>query len=128
MSSPFLSEPQYTATKHGLVGLVRCCGPMMARENITVNCICPGFVDTNLTPPSMKVVWPKELYTPMEAIVNAFDMYLRDDKLTGQAMELSGKEHFFRQPVDFANEGQRQQHQEIGRILSKLLKENKGKL
>lgn len=38
----------YTASKHGLLGLTRALALEFARQNICVNALCPGFVDTDL--------------------------------------------------------------------------------
>ena len=38
----------YTATKHGLVGLTKVVALETAKENITCNSVCPGFVLTEL--------------------------------------------------------------------------------
>lgn len=39
----------YTAAKHGLLGLTRALAVEFVSYNITVNAICPGYVDTPLT-------------------------------------------------------------------------------
>lgn len=44
--SPF--DPLYAATKHAVVGLVRSLAHSLAEENVTVNALCPAFVDTPL--------------------------------------------------------------------------------
>jgi len=41
-------SPGYTAAKHGLVGLTRQLAQDLARFAITVNCVCPGWTDTDL--------------------------------------------------------------------------------
>ncbi|GAB3875073.1 SDR family NAD(P)-dependent oxidoreductase [Kibdelosporangium lantanae] len=39
----------YTASKHGVLGLVRTAAMELARKGVTVNAVCPGFVDTPMT-------------------------------------------------------------------------------
>ncbi|MFC7331331.1 SDR family NAD(P)-dependent oxidoreductase [Marinactinospora rubrisoli] len=41
----------YTATKHAVVGVVRSLAPVLTPHHITVNALCPGFVDTPLVRP-----------------------------------------------------------------------------
>ena len=36
----------YSATKHGLVGLTKCWAPEVWEQGITVNVVCPGWVNT----------------------------------------------------------------------------------
>jgi NAD(P)-dependent dehydrogenase (short-subunit alcohol dehydrogenase family) len=44
VGSPF--SPVYSAAKHGVVGMVRALAKRYGRENIRVNAVCPGAVDT----------------------------------------------------------------------------------
>ena len=39
----------YTAAKHGLIGLMRALAVEHARSGVTFNCVCPGYVDTPMT-------------------------------------------------------------------------------
>ncbi|KAF2199763.1 15-hydroxyprostaglandin dehydrogenase [Delitschia confertaspora ATCC 74209] len=101
------TNPQYTASKYGVIGLVRSAGPVFIKENITVNCICPGFIPTNLCPPEILAVWPKEHITPVSTACKAIDTFLGDDMMTGQTVELSLDQLYFRKMVNWANESQR---------------------
>lgn len=38
----------YSASKHGVLGLVRSTAKEVARQGITCNAVCPGFVDTDM--------------------------------------------------------------------------------
>jgi NAD(P)-dependent dehydrogenase (short-subunit alcohol dehydrogenase family) len=43
----------YAASKHGLLGLARSLAAEYARTNLTVNAVCPGYVDTPMTDQSI---------------------------------------------------------------------------
>ncbi|MFI7448817.1 SDR family oxidoreductase [Nonomuraea sp. NPDC049714] len=50
-------DPIYTLTKHAVVGLVRGLANPLAKENIRIDAVCPGFTDTPL------VAEARELFT-----------------------------------------------------------------
>lgn len=107
MISSMIQCPQYTASKYGVVGLVRASGPIFVKEGITVNAICPAFIPTNLCPPEVAAKWPKEHITPLTTVDKAMEAFLADDNLTGQAVELSQGNIYFRQQVDYPNASQK---------------------
>ena len=41
-------DPIYSISKHALIGLVRSLGPALAPAKISINALCPNFVDTPL--------------------------------------------------------------------------------
>jgi NAD(P)-dependent dehydrogenase (short-subunit alcohol dehydrogenase family) len=43
----------YTASKHGVIGLVRTASAEVAKSGVTVNAVCPGYVDTPMTDESV---------------------------------------------------------------------------
>jgi NAD(P)-dependent dehydrogenase (short-subunit alcohol dehydrogenase family) len=46
----------YTAAKHGVLGLVRAAAAEVARTGVTVNAVCPGYVDTPMTDGSVQAI------------------------------------------------------------------------
>ena len=61
-----LGQANYTAAKAGIIGFTKSLALESARKGITVNCICPGYVDTDM----VAVVPPKV----MEGILASIPM------------------------------------------------------
>lgn len=57
----------YAAAKHGVVGLVRALGDEVATKGITVNAICPGYLDTEMTDRSIANISAKTGKSAVEA-------------------------------------------------------------
>lgn len=104
MTSPcgdygFAGQANYAASKAGQVGLTKSLSKEVAGRNITVNCISPGFIDTDfiadLTPELKKSylgqVPMKRFGTPAEVANCA--LFLADkgsSYITGSVLEITG--------------------------------------
>lgn len=100
----------YAASKHGLLGLTRCAAQEAASRGVTVNAVCPGYVDTPMTDASIARIVEKtglapadvrrrleeaspqkRLFTPEE--VSALVLFLCGEGargITGQALSIDG--------------------------------------
>ena len=85
----------YAAAKHGVMGLVRSLALEVARGPVTVNAICPGFLDTGMTDQSIRVISEKtgrslsEARAALEGLSPQNRLY-RPDEVTAAALFLCG--------------------------------------
>jgi len=86
----------YTAAKHAVVGLVRAAAAELAKYSITVNAICPDFVDTPMTQRSLVAAAERtgksvdEVRTALESkLVGA--RFLTPDEVADAAIAFIGK-------------------------------------
>jgi 3-hydroxybutyrate dehydrogenase len=64
-----VNKSAYTATKHGLVGLTKVTALETAKENITCNSVCPGFVLTELIQDQIDLIAKKKKISNQKAEV-----------------------------------------------------------
>ena len=67
-------QANYAASKAGLVGAVKSLAPELAKRAITVNCVAPGFIETDMVAD-----------VPLEAVVEQIPL-----KRTGRPEEVAG--------------------------------------
>lgn len=107
----FAGKAAYNSAKHGVIGLTKVAALEGAEHGITVNAMCPGYVDTPLVRNQMgdlaetrnvtlekvleEIIYPlvpqKRLLTVQE--ISDYTMFLASDKasgVTGQAVVLDG--------------------------------------
>lgn len=100
----------YVAAKHGVVGLVRGLASELGQKPITVNVLCPGFLDTEMTERSVGKIMIKtgrsredalaalasqnsggELIAPAEVVAAALRLCSEgSEKVNGQAIAIEG--------------------------------------
>ncbi len=51
---PLDSDPIYSMTKHGVIGLVRSLAPSLSERGVTIGAVCPGGVDTPMVAPDIR--------------------------------------------------------------------------
>ncbi|MGY4098800.1 SDR family NAD(P)-dependent oxidoreductase [Nocardia sp. R16R-3T] len=62
---PYISA--YTASKHGILGVVRSAAAELVTKGITVNAVCPGYVNTPMTEQTVNAIIAKTGLGPEEA-------------------------------------------------------------
>jgi 3-hydroxybutyrate dehydrogenase len=64
--APYIAA--YSASKHGVLGLTRSVSQEVASKGITVNAICPGYVDTDMTKRGIENITKKTSLTKDQAL------------------------------------------------------------
>jgi NAD(P)-dependent dehydrogenase (short-subunit alcohol dehydrogenase family) len=106
--APYIAA--YSASKHGVLGLTRSCALEVATRGITVNAICPGYVETEMTARAVENIKAKtgrseaearstiekmspqnRLVTPEEVAALALLLASEEGRgITGQAINIDG--------------------------------------
>jgi len=79
---PYAGDPMYSATKHGIVGLVRSLAGQLGRAGVRVHAICPGGIDTAMVTERQKEAMSmagRPVLDPAEVAAAVADLLARDD-------------------------------------------------
>ena len=106
IGEPYLAA--YAASKHGVLGLVRAAAAELAGSGVTVNAVCPGFVETPMTAATIGNIAQRtgrttaearsalearqpigRLITP-EEVAEAVWFCVASNAITGQAVNVDG--------------------------------------
>jgi NAD(P)-dependent dehydrogenase (short-subunit alcohol dehydrogenase family) len=101
----------YTAAKHGVLGMVRASAAELAGTGVTVNAVCPGYVDTPMTDASVANIAARtslsveqarehlsklqpigRLITPDE-VADVVSLLVGAGAITGQGINIDGGAH-----------------------------------
>jgi NAD(P)-dependent dehydrogenase (short-subunit alcohol dehydrogenase family) len=87
----------YSASKHGVLGLVRSLAIEVARAGITCNAVCPGFVDTDMAQAAVEGVMkkmdvPRERAEAMIVSGNPMKRMITPDEVVAAVMFLASAE------------------------------------
>ncbi len=94
-----LGQTNYSASKAGLVAMSKSLAIEYAKKNITINCVSPGFIETNMTdkiPSNIKEILLSRI--PMNKLGNGGDVsntvaFLASDSasyITGETVHVNG--------------------------------------
>jgi len=89
-----LNQSAYNMSKHALVGMTRCLALETAKSGITVNAICPGFVETDLLNEAAKQ-YGIELAELIEGMVKprvAIERIIQPEEIANLAVYLASSE------------------------------------
>ncbi len=92
---PYVSA--YVAAKHGVVGLMRALAAETAKSGVTVNAVCPGFVETDMLDESVARIVEKtgrsaEAARENLAAVNPQGRFIQPDEVAATVLWLCGEQ------------------------------------
>lgn len=92
-------QTNYGAAKAGVIGFSKCAAREYASKGITVNCVAPGYIDTDMTKvlsdaarESILAAIPQGAQGTPEDVANAVSFFARESSsyITGQVLAVDG--------------------------------------
>ena len=87
--------PAYTASKHGLIGLIRALSEDYLGTQFTFNALCPGYVDTNIVTQNIETIQARAGVSEEEALeimtrANRHERLIAPEEVAAAALWLCG--------------------------------------
>lgn len=99
---PFPVAPVYSATKAGVIGLVRSLALPYAKHNIQINALAPAVLETNIAP--TRDLFSNMVLTPFTTITRGVQQFIDDPSMTGQVAEIHGESVTIRPHLEIVDE------------------------
>ncbi len=92
-----MGQANYAAAKAGLLGFTKTAALELAKSNISVNAVCPGFIETDMTdamPEDMQEkitkMIPMRRFGKPEDIAQAVRFCIENEYMTGATLDING--------------------------------------
>jgi acetoacetyl-CoA reductase len=92
-----VAQANYSAAKAGLLGFTKTAALELAKSNITVNAVCPGFIETDMTnaiPDDVKEKITKTIpmghFGQPQDIASAVRFCIENEYMTGATLDING--------------------------------------
>ncbi|KAI9923705.1 hypothetical protein ASPWEDRAFT_120695 [Aspergillus wentii DTO 134E9] len=94
---PHRSYPEYCGAKAAVIQFIRGVAPLLKqKDNILINGVLPGIISTPIVPPEMIAAVTPECITPMQTVLDAYQVFLEDTTgMAGEMMECSADKHIY---------------------------------
>lgn len=89
-------QVNYSASKAGIIGAVKALSREVAKRNITVNCVAPGIIESDMTTEIstdiVKDIVPMRRMGSTKEVASAINYFLSEDAsyITGQVLSING--------------------------------------
>lgn len=89
-------QVNYSASKAGIIGAIKALSREVAKRNITVNCVAPGIIESDMTTaiPTdiVKGIVPMRRMGSTKEVASAINYFLSEDAsyITGQVLSING--------------------------------------
>ncbi|KAK0649546.1 hypothetical protein B0T16DRAFT_324936 [Cercophora newfieldiana] len=116
---PLPTSPLYSASKFGVVGLVRSLAEKLAEVKIQINALAPSLIETNISGPDHSV-FDQMTLTPMPTLIRGVTQLLADVNATGQVAEIHGDNVTIRPHHEYVDETTKTTIDQLSAVTEKI--------